>query len=290
MRRRVWVIAGLGGLSFVLLTTMACATAQAAEGVAGQLISGPAQPTLMAAQPVAGGPSCANPTPAMAAECQALTERILASTVRLEFHGPCGGIGHATVMGGRYLVTHNHYPVTGEALSRGGDGLIAAVSVLKANGDIILLKAPLTYFNVALIAPEALVLDFHEYGGVGFFDSVDVPSVEAGLLTDMNIQPGSEVAQVDWDLTSTRVTWTRVTAVGEADGTPYLELDSYVEQGASGGGVFYNGVHIANNWSRNTDCVAATGEVVRHYSLAALNSGSIVALERGAPEVVLVGQ
>lgn len=288
MTRRAWVIAELGGLSLILLTALACSPAQAAGGVAGQRLGGPTQTTPMAAQALAGGPSCANPTPETAAACAALTERILAATVRLEFHG-CSGIGHGTIYSGRYLITHNHYPVSGEALSRGGDGLVSAVSVYKANGDIILLKAPLSYFSVVLIAPEALVLDFREYGGVGFFDSVGVPSAESGLLTDLNLQPGSEVAQIDWDMTTARVIWTRVTAVHATDATPFLELDSFVEQGASGGGVFYNGVHIANNWSRNA-AKLPTGEVIRQYSVAALNSGSIVAVSGGTPEVALAGK
>ncbi|MBP6015664.1 MAG: hypothetical protein KA586_03015 [Candidatus Promineofilum sp.] len=221
-------------------------------------------------------PSCADPTPEMNAGCRAQAERILASTVRLEFHGPGGGIGHGTIFGSRYLITHNHYPVSGEALSRGGDGLVSAVSVLKANGDVILLKAPLSYFSIILIAPEALVLDFWEYGGVGFFDSVGVPSAEIASLHSLTIQPGDEVAQIDWDMTTTRVTWARVTVVHVDGSTPYVELDSFVQQGASGGGVFYNGTHIANNWSRNIDRQAETGEVLRRYSLAVLNIAPLI--------------
>ena len=288
MKRRVRVIGGLGVLSIVLMHMMACSPAGAVVAEEGHRPVSLGEPTESAPPAADTAPSCANPTPQTAAGCAALAEKILAATVRLEFYG-CGGIGHGTIYGGRYLITHNHYPVSGEALSRGGDGLVSAVSVYKANGDVILLEAPLSYFSVVLIAPEALVLDFREYGGVGFFDSVGVPSAESGLLTGLSIQSGSEVAQIDWDMTTARVIWTRVTAIHVTDATPSLELDSYVEQGASGGGVFYNGIHIANNWSRNTDCVAATGEVLRQYSLAALNSGSIVALG-GASDVALAGQ
>lgn len=288
MKRHMRVIAGLMVLSFVLLNATACAPPRAAAAVTAQSPGSLSQSSAGAAQPVDTTPSCANPAPELAATCAALGEKILASTVRLEFHG-CGGIGHGTIFGGRYLITHNHYPVSAETLGRGGDGLISAVSVYKANGDVILLKAPLSYFSVALIAPEALVLDFREYGGVGFFDSVGVPSVETGAWGSLNVQPGSEVAQIDWDGSIARVIWVRVASVHPEGDSPYIELDSFVEQGASGGGVFYNGVHIANNWSRNTDCVAATGEVLRQYSLAALNSVSIVALG-GASDIALAGQ
>ena len=194
--------------------------------------------------------------------------------MRLEFHGP-GDIGHATVIGGRYLITHNHYSVSGEALSRGGDGLVSAVSVLKANGNVILLNAPLSYFSVVLIAPEVLVLDFREYSGVGFFDSLGVPSAEIGVWGSFNVQPGSEVAQINWDGTSAYVIWVRVAGVHPEGNSPTIELDSFVEHGASGGGVFYNGFHIANNWSRKTDQNAQTGEILRKSSLAVLNTPAI---------------
>lgn len=272
--KRIITIGCLSIWIVVLFQLVACAPMKEvdAEDFAPAAIDTPAAPVSVAA----AGPSCADPTPKMTSGCRAQTEQILASTVRLELHGPGGGIGHGTIFGGRYLFTHNHYPVSGEALSRGGDGLVSAVSVLKANGDVILLKAPLSYYNVILIGPESLVLDFREYGGVGFFDSVGVPSAEIASLHNLTIQPGNEVAQIDWDMTIARVTWARVTAVHVEGDTPYVELDSFVEQGASGGGVFYNGIHIANNWSRNIDRQAETGEVLRRYSLAALNIAPLI--------------
>ena len=54
---------------------------------------------------------------------------------------------------GRYLITHNHYPVTAAALNNGGEGVVTAVSILKASGGIILLKAPLSYFKVVREEP-----------------------------------------------------------------------------------------------------------------------------------------
>ncbi len=270
--KRIIIIGFLALWGFVLVNLVGCAPVKQVNAGDSTLV--------MVAAPAASldiavtGPACAAPTPEMIAGCQAQAERILASTVRLEFHGP-GDIGHATVIGGRYLITHNHYSVSGEALSRGGDGLVSAVSVLKANGNVILLNAPLSYFSVVLIAPEVLVLDFREYSGVGFFDSLGVPSAEIGVWGSFNVQPGSEVAQIDWDGTTARVVWVRVASVHPEGDAPTIELDSFVEHGASGGGVFYNGFHIANNWSRKTDQNAQTGEILRKSSLAVLNTPAI---------------
>lgn len=233
----------------------------------------------------AGILSCANPTTQMMTTCQEEAERILASTVRLEFDG-LDEIGHATVIGGRYLITHNHYSVSAEALSRGGDGLVTAVSIRRVNGDVVLLKVPLSYFSVAMIAPEVMLLDFREYNGVGFFDSLGIPSAEIASVTDLTLQPGSVVAQIDWDMTTSHVSWARVTAVHAEGNAPYVVLDSFVEQGASGGGVFHNGIHVGNNWSRNTDRQAETGEVLRRYSLAALN---IVPVAANTVEIASAG-
>ena len=131
--------------------------------------------------------------------------RILASTVRVEFHGPAGGIGHGTIVGGRYLITHNHYPVAAAALNNGGEGVVTAVSILKASGGIILLKAPLSYFKVVREEPEMLLLDFQAYSGVRFFGSLGVPSIEWRDGETLLPMPGNEVGQVNWDGFTARV-------------------------------------------------------------------------------------
>ena len=217
-------------------------------------------------------PSCASPAADLAQECAARAQRILAATVRLEFHGLDGGIGHGTIKNGRYLVTHNHYPVSADALANGADNGITGVSVLKANGDIILLKAPLSFFTVAAEYPEMLVLDFKEYGGIGFFDSVGVPSAEFKAWDSLSLQPGMEVAQVDWDGSTAAVKWVQINGIRAVEGTPVLELTSFVTEGASGGGVFWNGYHIANNWSRATELAQDSEAIIRQYSVAALDT------------------
>jgi hypothetical protein len=206
----------------------------------------------------------------MAAGCAALAERVLASTVRLEFYGPAGATGHGTVVGGRYILTHNHYPVPGDVLSRGGEDLVTAISIFRANGDMVLFRVPLACFTVSTVDEEILVLDFQAHGGVGFFDRAGVPSAETLSLDALALQPGSEVAQIDWDGSTTHVDWAHVVAVHDDDKLPYVELDSFVQHGASGGGVFFNGRHIGNNWMRCT-IQFRSGEVTRRYSVAALN-------------------
>jgi hypothetical protein len=283
---RIIIVGFLGLWGFALFQLVACTPMKGVNAGDSAL----AIVDISAVSPdIVAGPSCASPTPQMIAGCQAQAERILASTVRLEFHGPSGGIGHGTVFGGRYLITHNHYPVSGEVLSHTGDDLISAVSVFKANGDIVLLKAPLSYFDVVGVAPEALVLDFKEYNGIGFFDRVGVLSIETKVWNDLTIQPGEEVAQIDWDGTTARVIWILVAAVRTDSGTPYVEVDYFVEQGASGGGVFYNGIHIANNWSRLTDRDPVSGEDLRQYSVAAMNTESLLGATSGANGVAVVG-
>lgn len=277
MKRTVVTIGWIVLMVVTGLNLIGCSPVREAKAIAPQPAASLTAQAPVSSAVEASGPSCANPTPELAAGCEAAAQHILATTVRLEFHGPAGGIGHATVVGGRYLITHNHYPVTAEQLQDGGDGAVSAVSVLKADGGIILLKAPLAYFTVAAEGSETLVLDFQAYGGVGFFDSLGVPSAKLGEGAASLPRPGSEVAQIDWDGATTHVAWVRVTAIQTEGDAPYVELDRFVEQGASGGGVFFDGAHIANNWTRQTDRLE-TGEIVRQYSVAALNSSQQTAL------------
>jgi hypothetical protein len=51
-----------------------------------------------------------------------------------------------------------------------------------------------------------------------------------------------------------------------------LELDNFNEIGSSGGGVFWQGIHIANNWQRTTVNVSRGTAMLYQYSSAALNS------------------
>lgn len=292
MKRYVLIVAGIGALSIIMFNMVACSPVREARAIKQSSIESGNLDTsgapAMSAK-TADGTSCVDPGPEAIFDCQTRAEKILASTVRLEFHGPGGGIGHASVVGGRYLITHNHYPVSGEVLERGGDGLISAVSVFKANGDIILLKVPLALYSIVVNTPEALTLDFGEYGAVGFFDGVGIPSADVAPQWLDPIQPGDEVAQIDWNGSTTFVTWALVTAVYTEREISFVELESFVEQGASGGGVYFNGYHVANNWTRNIDRDASTGEVLRQYSVAAINTGSVLSATSGSTGVPAIG-
>ncbi len=234
--------------------------------------------------PVAGGStlssatsaaSCTAPTPEMIADCRAQAERILAATVRLELIAftPDGDgqellTGHGTVMAGRYILTHNHYGLTPVEF---GNGRLVSLTVYKADGSLALKDVRPASLSVIAVAPEALLLDFGDYGGPGLLGVAGLASAEFAGEAAVTLQPGMELAQIDWDGAVARVVWTRLTAVHMAGGTATVELDSFVERGASGGGVFFNGVHIANNWVRATDRLGETGEIVGRFSLAALN-------------------
>ena len=277
MKRSLVTILLFGLLVLAVLPMAACAPTSTVHAGEQPLMVGADTAATNTAPANPPAPACAQPTPDMAPACDEAARRILASTVRVEFHGPAGGIGHGTIVGGRYLITHNHYPVTAATLNNGGEGVVTAVSILKANGDVILLEAPLAYFKVIREEPEMLLLDFQAYSGVGFFDSLGVPSIEWSNGNVPSLAPGGEVAQVNWDGSTARVEWVRVTSLNGNGTVAFIELDNFVEQGASGGGVFHNGVHVANNWTRQTDRLES-GAIVRQYSVAALNPANVLAV------------
>jgi hypothetical protein len=180
-------------------------------------------------------------------------------------------------MDGRYLVTHNHFSVPLSMLKNVKNNGTAAVSMYKANGERIILEAPPTVFTVVVEDPETLVLDFGTNdAGQGFFEMLGMPSAKFKARQDLQLQPGMEVAQIDWDSTTAHVDWVRVNDLDMVDGAPTLELDSFVTPGASGGGVFWQGYHIANNWATVT-ILDEAGSVVRQFSRTALNSLQAVA-------------
>ncbi|MCA9991607.1 MAG: hypothetical protein KDE29_11460 [Anaerolineales bacterium] len=238
-------------------------------------------------------PSCAQPTAENAAACQAMEAQILATTVRLELRRwdeneaggrgeyVDGGICHATVMDGRYLVTHNHFSIPLQVLQQGADGQQVRLSVYDLDNRPILKDLPLTAFDVMLVGPQTLLLDFQEYGGQGLLTMLGLPSASFADLSDLALQPGREVAQIDWDGTHTQVDWVRVEAVVNENGALSLQLANGLTQGASGGGVFWQGVHIANNWTSNYVRDKETGDLLGQYSVAALNELPALAVGAG---------
>ena len=78
------------------------------------------------------------------------------------------------------------------------------------------------------------------------------------------------VAQVDWDGNESRVEWTTIEEIITEDGVPRLLLNNGVTRGSSGGGVFWNGKHIANNW-KTIEHLDSGGNIVYLTSVAPLN-------------------
>jgi hypothetical protein len=214
---------------------------------------------------------CAAPTPENIALCKAEAAEILATTVRLELRKAPDAkrsIGHATIVAGRYLLTHNHFNLSLEEIN---DNFLGTLTVTNAQGGTILDTAPFEAFDVLVATPEMLIFDFGPYGGLGLFGMLGLSSAKFDPQRVAQIRPGMEVAQIDWDGSTAHVDWVQVKEVREENGLPVLVLDNFVEQGASGGGVFYEGYHLANNWFRST-VEGVDGSVVEQYSVAALDS------------------
>lgn len=247
-------------------------------------------------------PSCAQPSPEMAAHCQAIEEAILATTVRMELvrwmdkNGRQGDYiadcnSHATIKDGRYLVTHNHFGELLMALREEGvSGEHIHLALYKADGSLILSNIPLTDVSIAAEEAETLVLELKGEGSLGFFEMRKMPSAQFVDGQTLPLQRGLEVAQVDWDGVSTSfVRWTTIDSLIVNDDTLQMGLTSYVAQGASGGGVFWQGQHIGNNWFRTREQNRETGEVLAQSSIAALNSEVVTAIIIPLPNTPAIG-
>ena len=232
--------------------------------------------------------SCSQPPIGQQQQCAAWEQQILATTVRIQVSGWLASaaentaiwtrldteIGHGTVMNGRYLVTHNHYQMPFDLLAAGR--VAGLVSLFTSAGEPILSKADINIISIAYEDSQTLVLDFQTETGQGLFDALGLPSATCKSWTELELQPGMEVAQIDWDGTVVHVDWVQVETVLLEGETPKLELDNFNEIGSSGGGVFWRGEHIANNWQRTTVNESGRTAVFRQFSSAALNSVPVV--------------
>jgi hypothetical protein len=238
-------------------------------------------------------PSCSNPTPEDLQTCQELEQQLLGYTVRIEIEawikqpvGPAGsemyeykrsaGDGHATVMDGRYLLTHNHFDVPASALADLDSIEFGAVSIYTADGRKVDTEVQPPSLSVTAGDLESLVLDFGMVGGQGYFASLGLPSAQFVSWGEIQLESGAEVAQVDWDGRTAHVKWASVESIVTHDGPPHLILSGGIKQGASGGGVFLNGYHVANNWTLR-QYVGGGGDVQSESSTAALNSAELLA-------------
>ena len=246
-------------------------------GIGWQILETVEQPYTVATEYV----TCTQTTTTNAEICAAQEAQILASVVRIVLHADFqkgqltdfrGNVGHATVMAGRYLVTHNHFFIDLPALSAASHQGFIGLSLYNAAGQRIVHNAPADTFQVAAQDSETLVLDF----GPDYFNNLNMTSASFMTTKDAKLPVGAEVAQLDWDGERAYVVWTTVAQVVTHHESPHLELDHYAMVGASGGGVFWQGYHVANNWVHGTITDTDSGEFMRAYSLAALNSENIL--------------
>lgn len=227
---------------------------------------------------------CGQPRPEDVVTCQRWEESFVATTVRIQLSGWLASAeentatwtrldtetGHGTVKDGRYLVTHNHYKMPFDLLLAGR--VAGLVSLFTAAGDPILSKADINIVSVAYEDNQILVLDFQTETSAGLFEELGIPSASFKAWSDLALQAGQEVAQIDWDGTTAHVDWVEIQAVMTDNEIAKLELDNFNEVGSSGGGVFWEGVHIANNWQRTTVTEIGGTAVLHQFSSAALNS------------------
>lgn len=233
---------------------------------------------------------CNNPDE-MSFNCEEIEQMILSTTLRIEIktwiiyvedqgYSSLSSNGYGTVMDGRYLLTHNHFqlPLL-ELLADDFNGQFAKITLYTANGSL-LWQGPLTTAGVAFADSETLLLEFMARDGQGLFESLGIPSADFTADITQQITIGTTVAQVNWDNEQAYIQWTKVKDVFIEAGAPVLQLTDCIIGGSSGGGVFLNGEHIANNWSRSRGCVAGSDDESLLYSKAAINSAELIAASR----------
>ena len=181
-------------------------------------------------------------------------------------------LGHATVMGDRFLVTHNHFDIPLSIRPQAGDSETYGQVLLFDVSGYLVFKGPLSDFELVREDKETLVFAYKEGG---LFEKLGFASAEFVDWSSVSLRPGMEVAQVDWDGATTRVDWTTIQEVEIEDGVPRLVLNDGAIPGASGGGIFLGGAHVANNW-RLEEQIGTQGEIVGLQTTVALNSIEVV--------------
>ena len=232
--------------------------------------------------------SCQRPTSyEMKIHCATLETSILAVTVRIEMHAQYELQGHmytkvhpshATIMAGRYLVTHNHFKFSLTETAAGHEVGYIAISLRRADGTLIVDQAPLAAFTIAHIDAQTLVLEFVNAQGHGLFAALGLPSANFADWQAANLQPDIELAQIDWNGARAHVDWVQIDTLQLNDPVPQLQVNNFARFGCSGGGVYWNGQHIGNNWARNLEENPANDEIIRRYSIIALNSSGVLEL------------
>jgi hypothetical protein len=180
------------------------------------------------------------------------------------------GNGHGTIQDGRYLVTHNHYSIPLEALKNGLAFAYGAVSFYTSSGEKLAIDISQNSFTVQEGGQETLVFDFGMVNGQGVLAASGLPSAQFTNWSNLALQPGMEVAQVDWDGFMSRIDWVEIKEIITGDGPPRLVLSGGLTPGASGGGVYWNGYHIANNW-KYIEAIDGKGNTVELVSIGVLD-------------------
>jgi hypothetical protein len=221
--------------------------------------------------------------------CRQMEAQILAATVRIEMNGyhlvgrqrlnlTKGGKSHATVIGDRYLVTHNHYRYSLlEEAAADGEGY-TGISLRAMDGKLILENVSLSIINVAYEDEEILVLELVDEQGKNLLENMGLRSAKALDWKSVNWEIGMEIAHIDWDGKTAHVDWVRVEKVTINGVVAYIEVDNYALKGSSGGGAYWNGYHIGNIWAHNLEKDGQTGEVTRLYTMIALNNLEVAEL------------
>ena len=236
--------------------------------------------------------SCINPTSKEeSATCANMEAQILAVTIRIELHtwATFGGHhktittkSHATILEGKYLVTHNHYKysLTEQVEEYGEVKGYTGISLRTTRGRLLIENAPLNSFSIVYEDPATLVFAFEDENGNGLFESSNLLSGQFADLNDIPLAAGVELAQIDWDGETAHVDWVMVDNLNLTDDVPQLQVNNFPKKGCSGGGVFWNGIHIGNNWAKNIEEDQATDEITRRYSIIALNTSAVVDLDQ----------
>ena len=251
----------------------------------GQRLLGQRRLAMRRSRGVEGRKRCADARPADERACARLERQILVSTVRFRIIGPditdhnqiSEGVGHGTVKDGRYLVVHNHFSVDLSVFADERYAGEAYISMYDGYGDLFAWEVRPPVFTVNVVGPETMVLDFGTgRTGEGYFESKGLHSASFTNWQEESPRAGQEVAQVVWDYHNTTIDWILIKEVVTVDSVPRLNLSSQLLKGASGGGVFWNGNHIAVNWQA-VRFLTEGGEVLEQFSTVVLNTDRLVA-------------
>ena len=227
--------------------------------------------------------SCADPVGARVDICRTLEQAFLDSTVRLLIYAlpadpedtdspVLATVSHGTVLEGRYLVTHNHYAnnvFSTDQQDEPDNSVI--IDIFDAGGEF-LLRVPAQTVSALVVDRQTMVLDFGESDGPGLFAAAGFLSADFISQSSVDLQPGMEVAQIDWDGTSSHINWVTIEEVTTESIIPNIKLSDCINSGASGGGVFWRGNHIGNNLSRSFKCNPELDFGTAYHSKVVLNS------------------